>query len=226
MPRPALAALGACALLSACSTPVPDVPRTTLNVFISPSGEPFRGERNDPYPVDAWFNRADTNHDGALSEAEFVADAIGFFHKLDRNGDGVVDGAELSAYEQETAPEILPRVMGLTSRDIPALPISDPVERQEEAARQAREQDEPRRLGPAISGAAFFALLPEDEPVASNDADFDGKITLAEATAAARRRFALLDRNHDGRLDRAELPKTQAEKMLARAIAKEKTDRR
>ena len=218
-------AAGLGVLLCACATPQADVPRGTINVFISPSGEPFRGGPHDPYPVDIWFNRADANHDGALSEAEFVADAVGFFHKLDLNGDGVVDGAELSAYEQNTAPEILPRVVGLTARDISPLPATNEAEH-EEQARARGEPDEPRRLGPAISGAAFFGLLPEDEPVASNDADFDGKITLAEATAAAHRRFALLDKNHLGRLDRAALPKTSAERLAARAEARERAARR
>ncbi len=218
-----LSGLGA--LLCACATPQADVPRGTINVFISPSGEPFRGGAHDPYPVDVWFARADADHDGALSRAEFVADAIAFFHKLDLNGDGVIDGAELSAYEQDTAPEILPRVVGLTARDMPPLPANNQSER-EEQARTRGQPDEPRRLGPAISGAAFFGLLPEDEPVASNDADFDGKITLAEATAAARRRFDLLDKTHHGRLDRAELPKTPAERMAARAEAREKAERR
>jgi hypothetical protein len=213
------------ALLCACATPQADVPRGAINVFFSPSGEPFRGGPHDPYPVDVWFARADANHDGALSEAEFVADAVGFFHKLDLNGDGVVDGAEVSAYEQNTAPEILPRVVGLTARDIPPLPTTNEAERQEQT-RARGEQDEPRRLGPSISGAAVFSLLPENEPVASNDADFDGKITLAEAVAAARRRFALLDKNQAGRLARAGLPKTPAERLAARAEAREKAARR
>jgi hypothetical protein len=218
-------AAGLGALLCACATPQAEVPRGAINVFISPSGEPFRGGPHDPYPVDIWFARADSDHDGALGEAEFVADAVGFFHKLDLNGDGVVDGAEVSAYEQNTAPEILPRVVGLTARDIPPLPTTSESER-EEQARVRGEQDEPRRLGPAISGAAFFGLLPEDEPVASNDADVDGKITLAEAVAAAKRRFALLDKTHAGRLDRAGLPRTPAERLAARAEAREKAARR
>ena len=216
---------GASALLWACATPQGDVPRGTINVFISPSGEPFRGGSRDPYPVDVWFARADTDHDGALSRAEFVADAVGFFHKLDQNGDGVVDGAELSAYEQNTAPEILPRVVGLTARDVPPLPATTESEREDQAIARSQ-QEEPRRLGPAISGAAFFGLLPEDEPVASNDADFDGRITLQEWDQSARRRFDLLDKNHDGRLDRAELPKTPAERLAARAEAREKAARR
>ena len=53
-----LGSLGA--LLSACATSQPDVPRGSVNIFFSPSGEPFRGGRNDPYPVDIWFSRADS----------------------------------------------------------------------------------------------------------------------------------------------------------------------
>ena len=66
----------------------------------------------------------------------------------------------------------------------------------------------------------MFMLMNEPEPVASADTDFDGKVTLAEAMAAARRRFEELDVNHDGRLTRAELPQTPAEKMAAKAARK------
>src|SRR6185437_12699843 len=50
-------------------------PRQRPKLFISPSGEPFHGDNG----LAAWFAKADTNHDGSLSEAEFAADAQGFF---------------------------------------------------------------------------------------------------------------------------------------------------
>ena len=76
-------------------------------LFISPAGEPFRAEPGAPYPVAAWFAGADTNHDGALSREEFVADAMRFFAILDVDHNGVIDGFEVSAYETQIAPEIL-----------------------------------------------------------------------------------------------------------------------
>ena len=191
--------------------------RVRINVFISPAGEPFRAAPGQPYPVDAWFNRADANHDGALSEEEFVADSVAFFHKLDTNGDGVIDGFEISNYEQKVAPEILPRVAGLTARDIPPLPTDNPDEQRrrdlEAAQQQQQDQTRARRSGPIYDGAAVFGLIREPEPVAAADLDFDGKVTLQEWIAAAKRHFAELDVNHDGRITLADLPKTPVEKL-------------
>ncbi|MFI4950775.1 MAG: hypothetical protein ACHP7A_07020, partial [Caulobacterales bacterium] len=62
--------------------------RTRL--FISPSGEPFRGENG----LGDWLTRADADHDGAVTLAEFRADALHFFKVLDVNGDGVIAGFE------------------------------------------------------------------------------------------------------------------------------------
>jgi len=77
-------------------------PPARPKLFISPSGEPFRGDNG----LAAWFAKADTDHDGALSEAEFAADAQRFFKTLDRNGDGKLDGFEIQAYEHDIVPEI------------------------------------------------------------------------------------------------------------------------
>src|SRR5436190_13679850 len=60
--------------------------RTRL--FISPSGEPFHGEDG----LGRWLAQADTDHDGAVTLAEFRADALHSFKVLDTNGDGVIDG--------------------------------------------------------------------------------------------------------------------------------------
>jgi len=76
-------------------------------LFISPAGEPFRAPAGAPYPVQLWFEGADTNHDAALSRDEFVADAARFFATLDADHDGVVDGFEVSTYEKTIVPEIL-----------------------------------------------------------------------------------------------------------------------
>jgi len=207
----------ACAFLGACASSEPGeeaAVRGRINVFISPMGEPFRGGENDPYPLDRWFTRVDTNHDGALEWDEFKADADAFFRQLDTNHDGVLEGAEVSAYEQDVAPEILPRVARLTARDIPPLPSNNPdINRERQAQEDVASGQITRPRADLLAGAGVFGVLPEPEPVAAADLDFDGKISLAEWDQTARQRFDFLDKNQDGRIERAELPKTPAEKM-------------
>src|SRR4051794_8683429 len=84
------------------SDPDPPKPQRHPRLFISPSGEPFRGENG----LALWFAGADTNHDGAIDRAEFTADAMRFFKALDANGDGRLDGFELQAYERDVVPEL------------------------------------------------------------------------------------------------------------------------
>lgn len=210
--------LAACALAGGCASGgPPPPPRAMINIFISPAGEPFRAGPTAAYPLEVWFARADADHDGAISLPEFEADERGFFQRIDANHDGVVDGFELVDYEQKIAPEILPRVGRLTAADMPALPGTAHSEH------QLAEMQKPvrRRGGSGVNGAGMFSLLGAPEPVASADADLDGKVTLAEALAASRRQFVSLDLDHDGRLRRTELPTTPAEKLAARAARAE-----
>ena len=216
----------ACGLLAACASSPPgeEAPvRGRINVFISPMGEPFRGGAADAYPLERWFSRADANHDGALEWSEFKADAESFFGQLDLNHDGLLDGAEVEAYEQNVAPEILPRVARLTAKDMSPLPSSDPeVNRDREQRNAAANGQATRPRAGLLAGAAVFGVTPEPEPVAASDTDFDGKVSLAEWDQSARRRFDILDKNHDGRIDRIELPKTPAEKMAEKADRRER----
>ena len=43
-------------------------------VFIAPSGEPFRVAGDAPYPVAQWFSGADKNGDGKVSRNEWLKD--------------------------------------------------------------------------------------------------------------------------------------------------------
>ena len=191
-----------------------------LNIFISPSGEPFHASPGVGNPVDAWFAQADADHDGAITLQEFKADAEVFFHKLDTNHDGVIDGFEVSDYEQKIAPEILPRIGRLTFDDIPPLPDTGAGEHDRKNTERENSKPRPKGREGGAGGASTYMLMNEPEPVASADTDFDGKVTLTEALAAARRRFDELDVKHDGRLTRVELPQTPAEKMAAKAARK------
>jgi len=201
----------------------PDGRRGGLNLFISPMGEPFRGHRDDPYPVAVWFARVNASHSGEVTEAEFVADADRFFDQLDANHDGVIDGFELTDYERVIAPEINPQIRGLRAGEgmDPSLKFDD-REGQARPRGRGRDGGGGERGGGARDiagdlahqGAANFSLLPDPEPVASASASLNGRITREEWRDAAQRRFQRLLSPGRGTLTLATLPKTAVQLVL------------
>src|SRR5215472_1566415 len=108
MTRLAMLAVSAIVLAgSAVAAPAP-----TPKLFLSPAGEPFRPTPAAPDPMKAWFDQADTKHQGYLDREEFRADAVRFFRRLDANGDGVVDGFEVADYEHKLVPELAAEAEG------------------------------------------------------------------------------------------------------------------
>jgi len=176
-------------------------------VFISPSGKPFRAGPEAPYPVAAWFGEADANHDGRISRDEFRADADGFFGVVDADHDGVISMVEVTAYETDIAPEI-------TRLNIPGMrdggeSMGPPRGRRGGGHR--RGGGGAGRFGGGREGAAMFGLINEPEPIRAADADFSLSVSRAEWRAASDRRFDLLDKDRDGALTLAELPRTPAQ---------------
>jgi hypothetical protein len=207
----ALLTLGACASDEPKGKPGGPPP---IRLFVSPSGEPFRGEGG----LGRWFAQADADHDGAITLEEFRADARHSFKVLDVNGDGVIDGIELQRYEHDVVPEIgimtfdepgggqRPRRRAVGRDDGGVAPHTRPS--QDPAQLLA---DEASREAPAAGrdGAARYSLLNEPQPIAAADADVDGKVTMAEWMAQTDRRFAKLDHLKTGRLTLASLLKIQ-----------------
>ncbi|HWA63367.1 MAG TPA: hypothetical protein VG939_18465 [Caulobacteraceae bacterium] len=209
------------------------------NTFISPMGEPFRAGPADPYPVAAWFNRADANHDGKLDHAEFLADAEAFFKVLDRNSDGLISPFEVSVYEHLMAPEIL---AGSASADAtrPGGPAGGAlILAQYGGPGGGQMQGAPGGIDPSGEqppeptvrppgdryggvGASPYSLLPVPEPVTSTDPDFmfRGRVSKARFLAAADQRFSALDEDGAGYLTLAKLPKTAVEVLVEQAQKK------
>ncbi|WP_084582809.1 EF-hand domain-containing protein [Sphingomonas azotifigens] len=180
--------------------PPPGGPRPR-GLFVSPMGEPFRGTIDGKAPQDAWFDAADTNHDGALTLDEFRADAMRWFKILDRKGDGEIDPADIEYYETVLAPEARGggfEMGGPTMGDDGQVKAAD--------------------IGSTrvMSGLARFNYLGSPEPVTAADTGLNGGVSTIEFLSAAKRRFDLLDTNHDGKITKAELPELRTGAMKGR----------
>lgn len=198
--QPFVLALTFLLLMAACASDddrPPPGPRPTL--FLSPAGKPFHGAAGQPYPVAAWFAEANASHDGKLTRAEFRADFTAFFKQLDVNGDGVIDGLEIARYEQEIAPDVLPRLAQARS-SAPSEHLGSNSQVLAEAPRL--------KGGDYYDGAPEFSLLNVSEPVTGADLNFDGKVSLDEFLVAADRRFDELDKDRRGYLTLESLPQT------------------
>lgn len=178
--------------------------------FISPMGEAFRSHSASDDTLADWFQQADRNHDGLLTQDEMVADADRFFATLDLDHDGQIEPEELVRYEWQLAPEIQVNSKRKRGRGepLPARTGQDgpltgdgPGDDQGHHERRDRGRQDPSidfDAGP--QGAARYALLNIPEPVAAADADFNRAISQAEFKQAAMERFQLLDGQRQGRL--------------------------
>ncbi len=159
-------------------------------LFMSPMGEPFRSANPAADNVAAWFAGADRDRDGALALAELQQDAGRFFGVLDGDGSGELSMAEIARYENEVAPEVQ---VGLQMR---STGVGDWRGRRRRAM----------LFDKGVDGAGRFSFLNIPHPVMAADADLNRGVTKGEFEQAAAERFALLDKDRDGRLTRAELP--------------------
>ena len=185
--------------------------------FISPMGEPIRARQPNEDTLARWFNQVDRNHDGFITPDEMVADAVRYFTEvLDANHDGQIDPDELVHYEWTIAPEIQVNSRFRHARAPGEKPPKEDAEHAGDglpygAERHMREGGGPGggrerfQLDNGPQGAARYALLNLPEPVAAADYDFNRAITLEEFKQAARERFQLLDKTHQGRLTLAQL---------------------
>ena len=159
--------------------------------FLSPMGEPFRSPDPAADNIGTWFAGADGDRDGALALAELRQDSRRFFALLDTDGNGELSMAEIARYENEVAPEVQ---VGLQMR---STGFGD-----WRGGRRRRNLVYERGL----DGAGRFSFLNIPHPVMAADLDMNRGVSREEFAQAADQRFALLDKDRDGRLARAELP--------------------
>jgi hypothetical protein len=184
------------------------------NLFISPCGEPFVAAGSAPYPIVAWFAKADANHDGRLDQTEFNGDCERFFAVLDRNKDGVLDGGEISIYEHYLVPEILPSDRADAGGLLIRVALQQGDIGQIDPGGVTDTPPEQRQRLDTNQGAVQFSLFAAPEPVLSADRNLDGRVTLKEFQAQADRRFTTLDVAKRGYLLLADLPQTPAERAV------------
>ncbi len=102
-----------------------------------------------------WFSRADANHDGVVTRAEYQAYRLDLFGRLDRNGDAMVSPADFPRLAS-AGPKLYRR---LTQ-------VLEEADRNNDGAVSREELN--------ASPMRFFERL---------DTDHDGKVTAAEAAA-------------------------------------------
>lgn len=173
-------------------------PRAQL--FISPSGEPYRALGGQPYPSAAWFAKADGSQDGRLTREEFRSDADSWFKALDINDDGQISMPEVTRWEEALVPEMSRVGVGMA-----------PINRRSRNVSNTR-----------LQGAAGYSLINEPHPIRGADADFSFGVSRLEWRAASDRRFALLDPDGDGGVLLVDLRPTPAQQMGGGAAPRRK----
>lgn len=159
--------------------------------FLSPMGEPFRSAQTAADNAGAWFAAADRDSDRALTLAEVREDAERFFVRLDTDRDGELEMVEISRYENEIAPEVQ---VGLQMRSTGGGDWRGGRRRRVSVYEKG------------LDGAGRYAFLNIPHPVMAADSDMNRGVSRAEFAQAADERFALLDKDRDSRIARAELP--------------------
>jgi len=191
--RAALAALE-CLALGACSFFDKEPPKAPPGPIYSPNGEPLSGGAlGDPKCEDVmrrWFAKVDADHDGTIDLGEFLSDARRQFAAMDLEHTGVLTPAVLGQYR---APYLAERGRREASND-------DEDDNDDSDKDQRRSRRDSGRGPPVGQDRA--------DPVMMADVNLRNRVTLDDFVAYARRNFAVLDSDKNGRLSSDEIVAT------------------
>jgi hypothetical protein len=166
------------------------LPTPDLQGFDSPGCPPI---------LATWFDRIDTNHDGVVDRAEFMADAEAQFARMDLNHTGTITPALLQEFRASVA--------GHGPRK--AAPQEGGDGGSDDGA------PAPVQVADALYGKKSTSLVDlqqgggydrraEPDPVMSADTSLRFRVTKQEFMDQAARRFARLDIDRSGRLTKSE----------------------
>jgi hypothetical protein len=187
-------------------------------LFVSPMGEPFRGQPTRAAALEAWFVQTDKDGNRSLSVAEMQGDAARYFAVLDRTKDGEIDPEDINFYESAVVPEI--RMMGAgrpTKVRFTRVPDGGStidhgsggggLQGAQAADRNSGITGRVQKSAPdqGLKGAGWLGLLNIPQPITSADSNFNRGISESEFLKAAGTRFVLLDTDRNGSLSLGEL---------------------
>ncbi len=196
------ASIAAFFLLSGCSSTHHHDDQTGQNsqtgptrMLFSPNGEPLNGgPLGRPTCEDAmthWFDRVDTNHDGFISQDEFIADAQIQFQRMDIDKNGYLLAEELDRfrlpYQQESA----------NSTSAKNADSNDEQKSDHSAGKHGGSSNS--------SHSSDTSSSDQLDPVMSADTKNEFKVTPDEFMTQAHNVFAGLDTEHNGLLSRKEV---------------------
>lgn len=187
------------------------------------------------------LKRFDTDRDLAITVDEFLKRRVEAFTKRDKNGDGILDTAELGQAplglrqqrQERRTEQLLVRLDTnsdgkLTKSEFESSKTGDTEDGGRRAGARSAERQKllfafyDRNADGVIEKAEYEAGRMEEVEYAKRrrlhalDRNGDGKVTLEEYTADARFRFLRLDLDRDGRITAADVPPMERQSWLQR----------
>lgn len=158
-----------------------------------------------------WFRKADTDADGRLTRAEFIADGERYFQLQDSSRNGQLEASEIDAWEAAILAPITPRPGQRNAQQLPEGKPTEarPIQMPPNAAPRSNRRPDPERP----RGAGLYGIINIRHPLKAADQDMNARVTADEWQRILASRFALLDKAGLGYLTLDALPPTPWQEM-------------